>query len=205
VIGGIGILIALILLIVSEIQLKNKKAEIERLSEANKIVQSVNGYDWLNSTDKYKQRFIQDGLFQIYKDNEIKIDEAYWRRIIDSCYNTSDTSILAMPLNDLIRKYKYDSFNKKPIVDKENENNIADEIILLEEYTDIRGSDDGYKWNKTLYAAKIDLCNDIADRIGRNNGQFYYDCIEETYNTKDDYILRQRISTIAGLCTGFGE
>ena len=63
----------------------------------------------------------------------------------------------------------------------------------------LRGTDDGYAWRKAPHEARIDLCKDIAKRIGKHNGQYYYDNIEAFYETEEPGILRVKIAEAAGM------
>jgi len=63
----------------------------------------------------------------------------------------------------------------------------------------IAGSDNGYKWQKTNYEAKVNLCKDIAQRIGNHSWEYYYKSIDSFYKTTDSNILNQTIASIAGI------
>lgn len=65
----------------------------------------------------------------------------------------------------------------------------------------IRGTDNGYKWNKTAETAKKSICKDLAKRIGTGDAQFYYGCLEEMYDTTEPMLLEMTIAEVAALCS----
>ena len=98
-----------------------------------------------------------------------------------------------------------DQEKNKYVARKEKSSYSAQSKDVGAEVYHIAGIDDGYKWNRAVYTAKINLCNDIANRVGKYDGQFYYDVFEEFYSSDDPNILSQRISTIAGMATAMRE
>lgn len=68
-------------------------------------------------------------------------------------------------------------------------------------YYSIKGTDDGYKWNKTDYTAKITISKDLARLIGTRDAQFYYDCLENFYDTTDPWLLEMTIAEISSMCS----
>jgi uncharacterized protein YgiM (DUF1202 family) len=98
---------------------------------------------------------------------------------------------------NLLKDHPFTSTDTE-ISDNSNNNYIYHRIGI---YWSIGGTDDGYKWNKTVYEAKMNLCEDLARRIGRRDAKFYYDCLEEFYNTSDPNLLKMTIAEIAGMAS----
>lgn len=71
----------------------------------------------------------------------------------------------------------------------------------INNYNSIRGTDDGYKWNKTDYTAKIAISKDLARLIGTRDTKFYYDCLEDFYDTTDPWLLEMTVAEVASMCS----
>lgn len=74
----------------------------------------------------------------------------------------------------------------------------------------ISGRDDGYKWHRVSNEALVSLCKDLARRLAehdprlkRYDWKYYYDAINEFYNTDDPNVLSQQIASIAALASAF--
>lgn len=116
-------------------------------------------------------------------------------------------NIFVYTLNDSNKKYEYssvDSFTDKngelyldfEMSDNKPTYDSNDQDII---YESISGSDNGYKWNKTSYDAQVNLCKDISSRIGGHDWNYYYDAINEFYNSNDANILNTKIAEVAGM------
>jgi len=75
------------------------------------------------------------------------------------------------------------------------------ERVTTQKTERVTGSDNGYVWNRSSNEARVSLCKDIARRIGKNEWQFYYDCLNEFYNTENPNLLNQQIATVAGMAS----
>ena len=117
------------------------------------------------------------------------------------------SNIYVYTSNDSNKKYEYssvDSFTDKngelyldfEMSDNKPTYDSNDQDII---YESISGSDNGYKWNQTSYDAQVNLCKDISSRIGGHDWNYYYDAINEFYNSNDANILNTKIAEVAGM------
>jgi hypothetical protein len=61
----------------------------------------------------------------------------------------------------------------------------------------ITGEDDGHKWREVSYEARVNLCKDLAQRIGKHDWEYYYVGIDTFYNTSNADVLREQITDVA--------
>ena len=68
----------------------------------------------------------------------------------------------------------------------------------------------GYDWNNATNAQKKSLSRQLSNIVRRNNisdcsPNFYFDALNEAYNTSSNLCLSQKISDVAGQCTGMAQ
>lgn len=74
----------------------------------------------------------------------------------------------------------------------------------------LTGRSDGNDWNSASESSKRKLAGNLS-RMVREKGisdcsaNFYYDALNEAYDTQDATLLRQSIADVAGICTGMAE
>jgi len=61
----------------------------------------------------------------------------------------------------------------------------------------IRGTDNGYKWNRTSEIARINLCKDISRKFPQHDWKFYYDELDGLYSINEHWALSQRIADVS--------
>lgn len=68
----------------------------------------------------------------------------------------------------------------------------------------------GYDWNKASYSQKRTLAKKLSDIVRRKgisdcSANFYFDALNEAYDTNSSFSLSQTIDGVAGACTGMAE
>lgn len=74
-----------------------------------------------------------------------------------------------------------------------------DEAVTDDGLAEIDASSNGYDWKRTSEDGRRQLTDNMASRIGKHTGSYYYDAINAFYNTDEPSILEQEISQIAGI------
>ena len=175
--------------------------EVPGLPEYNQTIEIIQ-----TDTEYVMKRYFKDGSLRSSKLIEYFAEGK--RRFKESKGNTNDEYYVIASSGEL-RMYDREGYIKTAqiastnteIYDSSKKKNNGRSLNNNSTYDSIRGTDNGHKWNKTAYEAKMNLCKDLAKRIGRRDAKFYYEFLEEFYNDSDPNLLNMTIAELSGMAS----